>query len=283
MSEFDPLPPPFERISNHEYDADRPNYLSSHKLIDFIKCPQLYYRTHVTRDMPSGDSDAFRIGRAAHCLILEGHDAFKRSFAVGGPINPKTNKHFGSNTKAFHEWVEEQNAEGRDFITDDENLLIQEMHAGVLNNEMAFNLLGLDSAAELTVRTELEGMPVQSRFDLVARGTRDNLILVDLKTCKNLDWFERDARTYYYLHQLAFYDLVYAKAGDNMGFDDAFIIGVEKEAPYRAGVWRCDIGELQAIACQLEKHIQHLKTMLETKNEAPCWPTGFEGIRSLTL
>ena len=59
------------------------------------------------------------MGRAAHCLILEGRNAFDREYVVtDGPINPRTGESYGRNTKTFAEWAATQEREiisGKDF------------------------------------------------------------------------------------------------------------------------------------------------------------------------
>ena len=87
------------------YHAKRSEYLSSHQLADFRKCPLLYHRKK-TGSIAEEDRPAYMIGRAAHTLILEGLDRFEEDFAVGGPVNPKTGQPFGSDTKAWAEWAE---------------------------------------------------------------------------------------------------------------------------------------------------------------------------------
>ena len=56
-------------------------YLSSHLLADFRESPALYHKK-VTGEIEDKDSSAFVIGRAAHCLILEGRKAFDRDYVV---------------------------------------------------------------------------------------------------------------------------------------------------------------------------------------------------------
>jgi len=82
-----------------EYRAKAGEYLSSHHLLDFMKCPWLY-RKKATGLIEDTDSPAFLLGRAAHSRILEGRDVYESRFALGGPINPKTGKPYGPNTKA---------------------------------------------------------------------------------------------------------------------------------------------------------------------------------------
>jgi hypothetical protein len=88
------------------YAAKRADHLSSHALADFRKSPWLYRKKQLGL-IPDSDSTAYLLGRAAHCLILEGQDEFDARFAVGGPVNPKTGRPFGRDTKAFTAWQAE--------------------------------------------------------------------------------------------------------------------------------------------------------------------------------
>ncbi len=77
-----------------EYHAKAQWFLSSHQLMDFIRCPHLYAKKRAGL-IPDKDSPAFLLGRAAHCRILEGRLEYESQFALGGPINPTTEKPFG--------------------------------------------------------------------------------------------------------------------------------------------------------------------------------------------
>ena len=79
----------------------------------FRRCPQLFRRKR-TGLIPDEDRPAYLVGRAAHTAILEGRDAFQDSFAVGGPINPKTGQPYGVSTKTWTEWAE---AQGKPVLT----------------------------------------------------------------------------------------------------------------------------------------------------------------------
>ena len=92
--------------------------MSSHLLADFRESPALY-RRKVSGEITESESSAFVMGRAAHCLILEGRNAFDREYVVtDGPINPRTGEAYGRTTKAFAEWAATQEREiisGKDF------------------------------------------------------------------------------------------------------------------------------------------------------------------------
>ena len=90
-----------------QYHAQVSEYLSSHQLLDFVKCPLLYRRKALGL-IEDKDSPAYLLGRAAHVRILEGREWVEAAFALGGPTNPKTGKPYGAKTKAFAAWAQAQ-------------------------------------------------------------------------------------------------------------------------------------------------------------------------------
>jgi len=169
------------------YHAQAGEYLSSHQLLTYMQCPQLYAkkRAGLIRET---DTPAYFLGRAAHTRILEGLGVYEREFAVGGPINPATGKPFGSTTKKFLQWQETQR---KPVIPFEKAELIEAMNAGVRMNPTACELLA-HGKAEGVVRTKYLGFPSQIRID----WTNPELGIVDLKTCDDLTWFESDARRF---------------------------------------------------------------------------------------
>lgn len=66
------------------YHGKAKDYLSSHQLMDFIRCPWAYHQnqTQVREDIK--EDMTFLVGRAAHALILEGREVYESEFAIGG-------------------------------------------------------------------------------------------------------------------------------------------------------------------------------------------------------
>jgi len=251
-----------------QYHARSAEYLSSHQLIDFIKCPWLHFKKHAGL-IAKTDSTAFLIGRAAHSRILEGRDVFEASFALGGPVNPKTGRPFGGNTKAFREWAD---AQGKPVLSHDHIELVESMAGGVAMNDEAVDLL-LYGRAEGVVRAEYRGVPCQIRID----WTHPHRGIVDLKTCDDLAWFEADARRYRYTNQLAFYQGVLAEViGQHV---PVHIVAVEKKEPFRCGVWRVSDDSLAIARGENEAAIRRLVSCRESGD----WPTGYEEVRLLDV
>ena len=255
--------------SAEQYHAQKCDYLSSHQLLDFIKCPLLYHQKALGL-IEDRDSPAYLIGKAAHVRILEGRDVYENTFAFGGPINPKTNKPFGSNTKTFGEWAAKQ---GKPVLSEDQVDLIEQMAAGVALNDEAVDLI-LYGRAEGVLRANYCGVPCQARFDWI----HPHEGLVDLKTCDDLTWFEADARRFGYHRQMSFYRAVLAQKLDGL-LVPVYIIGIEKKPPHRCGVWRVTDDTLARAQAENEAAIRRLVVCRERDH----WPTGFEEIRVLDV
>ena len=251
------------------YHAKAAQFLSSHQLLDFIKCPWLHRKKQLGM-IKDKDSPTYLIGRATHVRILEGRERYEQVFAQGGPINERTGKPYGSDTKAFAEW---QQAQGKPLLSHHQVDLIEHMAAGVSMNAEAVDLL-LYGQAEGVVRVDYCGLPCQIRIDWLHphRG------IVDFKTCDDLTWFEADARRYGYHLQMAFYRAVLAQVLDGL-LVPVHIIAAEKKEPFRCGVWRVGDNTLAIAQGQNEVAIRRLIQC----READCWPTGYEEIRILKV
>ncbi|MFA7235760.1 MAG: PD-(D/E)XK nuclease-like domain-containing protein [Phycisphaeraceae bacterium] len=251
-----------------EYHAKAAEFLSSHQLLDFMKCPWLHHKKR-SGLIADRDSTAYMIGRATHVRILEGRDVYEATFALGGPINKTTDKPYGKDTKAFREWAV---AQGKPGVHHDDLALIENMASGVAMNDEAVDLL-LYGRSEGVVRAEYCGTPCQIRID----WTHPHRGIVDLKTCDDLTWFEADARRFGYHKQMAFYRAVLAQVIDQ--FVPVHLVAVEKKEPFRCGVWRVSDDTLAIAQRENEAAIRRLLVC----REQDAWPTGYEEIRVLDV
>jgi hypothetical protein len=272
------------------YHGKAREYLSSHQLIDFMKCPLLYNKKQ-TGEIQDQETTSFMVGQAAHVRILKGRDVYLQRYAVGGPINPTTGKPYGSLTKKFAEWREKQS---KPVLTVEQAELVEQMARGVALNDAAVDLITY-GLAEGVIRAVYCGVPCQIRLDWL----NPNRGIVDFKTCDELTWFEADARRYRYHNQVAFYQAVLEKAiregacevsriqqSDHQiesvraaAHIPVHLIAIEKKEPFRCGVWRVS-DECLAMARQdNEEAIDRLK-VCRTRD---IWPTGYEEIRLLEV
>lgn len=247
------------------YHGKTGEYLSSHMLAEFRKCPYLYWKKH-SGLIADRDSGSFAFGRAAHTLILEGRKTFEAEYAIGGPINPRTGKPYGSSTKAYAGWLVESGKNSA--VTDNELVVLEMMQNAVMTHPIAPALI-TGGWAEGVIRKKQREVRCQSRLDYF----HPKYGLVDLKTCDDLAWFKSDARRFGYVHQLAFYSEMLRLASGKE--HEVHIIAVEKKEPYRTGVWRISKGALEFAKTENEMAIERLKVCINTQ----VWPTGFEDVR----
>ena len=253
----------FLTIPADEYHAASRSgqYMSSHLLADFHESPELY-RRKTSGEIAETESPALALGRAAHCLILEGRAAFDGQFLVAdGPTNPKTNEPYGKATKAYAEWLA---AQTREIVSPKDFGFIVKLQKSVWTHPTASALLD-DGISEATIRAECCNVPCQIRMDWFSPEHG----IVDLKTCDSLKWFEADCKRFGYLFQMAFYRAVLREAtGENVSVR---LIAVEKNEPFSTGVWEI-AGEVNKAA------LARYRKCLYTGH----WPTGYEDTRIIS-
>ncbi len=251
----------------HE-DAREGRYLTSHLLGDFRNCPELYHRK-TTGKIKETDSPAYALGRAAHCLILEGPGAFAEQYLISdGPVNPKTGVPYGRQTNAYLQWVA---AQDKEIVGVKDYGFIVKLQESVSRHSAAALLLG-EGRPEGTVRCQYCGIACQIRMDWY----NPEFGIVDLKTCDDIRYFESDFRKYGYAHQMAFYQAVLATVAG--GGAPVHMIAVEKREPYRCGVWLLSDEMLDECRRDNEAAIARLRKCLDTDS----WPTGYEEVRLIT-
>lgn len=239
--------------------------MSSHMLSLFARSPWKYYQT-ICGERSEADKPEYVVGRAAHKLILEGTKAFNESYVVSdGPINPKTGLPYGKATNAYQLWLADQAGE---IITNEDYDIISAMHKSCKAHAGICELLN-DGEAEGVVRAKVQEIPCQIRIDWFhpIHG------IVDLKTCRDIEFFEKDCRDFGYAFQMAFYQSVlFEKTGV---LYPVHIIAVDKTDFHIAGRWdipQCELRKCAAVNEAALRRLAHCR-------ESGLWETGFERTR----
>jgi hypothetical protein len=252
--------------SAEHYHSQAKENLSSHQVMDFIKCPLLYFQKK-TGKIKDKDTSSYLMGRAVHARVLEGKEEFEKQFELNWPMNPDTGEPYGGRTKIVKEW---KAGLSKPVLNPSDVIEVAAIASGVGRNEFAVELLS-NGKPERVARTSYEGMPCQIRMDWInpQRG------IIDLKTVTDLDKFQFDARKYGYHHQAVFYlKVMYVITGKLLPF---YVIAVEKAEPYRCGVWQFSNATLATAERQVNKAIARIKEC----QLAGFWPTNYEQVRIL--
>ena len=215
--------------ANEYYGQD--HHFGMSQLLDFEKNgPQFFMRNYVPYAPSPSESPAFRFGRAAHCYILEGEEAFADEWVVSeGPTNAKTDKPFGPDTKVYAEW---KKSIGKPVLPPEEMDTIEAMRDHLLADSITGPILRDIKDSEVTLREERIGWWSQCRLDAV---TTDHI--VEFKTTSDLEGFERDFWRYQYDRKAAFY----ADMANRGGYQQAYtIIACEKSMTPRVRAFTVD-------------------------------------------
>lgn len=256
----------YEPAADYHAKSRNGEYLASHMLADFRKCPA-FYHGKLAGEIRELESVAFSMGRAAHMLILEGRTVFEKQYLIGEPVNPRTGEPFGKNTKAYAEWAA---AQAKEPLSPKDFEFLMKLQVAVWQHPAVSDLL-TEGQAEGVVRAEYCGVKCQIRMDWFnpERG------IVDLKTCDDLTWFEADSRRFGYIDQLAFYRAVLRmKLGCNV---PVYIVAVEKREPFRSGVWRVSA---EALDFTEQENAAAIARLIACRQNG-VWPTGYEEVRVL--
>lgn len=193
---------------------------------------------------PQPPKAAFDVGTAAHTKIL----------GVGANIIEYPTEHLTasgnvSTSKATIAWEQEQRANGLIPITSRDARRVDAMAEAVLGDPDARQVLESIQGREVSIVTEVEGVPVRARFDIYG-GTRAG----DLKTTRDASprGFNRSVGTYGYHVQQAFYDDAH-RAETGQALESFKFIVVESAPPHLVGVYDLDVMWSDLAAGQAQK------------------------------
>jgi len=160
-------------MSSAEYHGlvdENEMYFSSSQLKVIVDDPEEFYKKYISRELPaSQDNSAMDVGSYFHTAILEPHK-LKEEFAI-----------FTGKVRRGKEWdaFEEEN-KGKIILTNSMLEQAEILVKAVKDSPIAMSLLTKGNA-ELSLFTELEGLPVKVRFDYIVLG-KDYSYIVDLKS-----------------------------------------------------------------------------------------------------
>ena len=225
--------------TNEQYHAN--DAISHSKLELFRRRPISYYRRFIAKTVARPEpTEAFRLGSAAHCAVLEPTTFWDRYALRPEGIDRRTK----DGKIAFAEF-ESANA-GKTIITQEENNAVCEMVVAARLHPLASELLAAGQP-ELSWRVEpTGGMALQCRTDWFNPAgcelSSGRPYIADLKTVESLDAdafrnFERACFNFGYHRQSGFYLPLITEILGSPVFD-FFFVAVEKCEPYGVAVYR---------------------------------------------
>lgn len=115
-------------------------------------------------DAPPGEETrAMRLGTMFHTLLLE-PDRFDERY-MPAPVNSRTNKEYGKQTKAYHEAQEHAESVGKQLASCDEVARMRLMRDAVMGNPMCRAAVERLTDAEITLVWRDDGLACKARVD----------------------------------------------------------------------------------------------------------------------
>lgn len=196
--------------------------MSSHRLMDFKRSPEFYFRKHITKEIQNADSKSMGLGRLVHLAILE-----PERFTSSVKITPTVDRRTKEGKSAFEAF--------NSSLTETDVMVDQESYKTALAiKDSFFSRVDMFNGGEFEKihLFEMNGVECKAKFDYI-----DDNYIIDLKTTQSCsdDSFKWSSKKFGYDLQAAFY---YNAAIAMDGKPRAYLIAaIETEAPYLMNVF----------------------------------------------
>lgn len=262
-----------EDLPPEEYHNDR-SRMSSSGIVKMLHSPRQFLKFWSGYEEDE-DADHFRIGRAAHLMLLE-PKKFREIYVVE-PVHqgwtkdgkPTTSTNAQSVKDAAAAWLLAQ-PKGACIVTQEELDDIVGMIESVLEHPVACEMLK-SGKPETTLRwTDREtGIRCKARPDYLVNDRNGDLHLIDFKTTRDIraGIFSADAHRLRYGTRMAFYhDGVVEALGRQP--KTITLIAAEKKSPYEAAVYPLDDSWFE----NGQREYRHSMKLLEKCLKTGKWP-----------
>lgn len=227
MTEYTGIVPNLDEATYHAHPS-----LSSTGARVLLESPATF---KYQMDHPSAGKRDYDIGHAAHAKVLG-----VGLGVIGYPEEHLTPSGNVSTKAATLTWAEEQRAVGLVPVSPADIAAVEGMAESVLAHPKARALFEADGQRELSVFTNIEGVPVRARMDAVAEF--EGLTGVDLKTTRkkaHKEGFSHESGDLGYFVQETWYRQ--AAESEGLLLDRFVFVVVEKKPPYLVGVNEHDV------------------------------------------
>jgi hypothetical protein len=251
----------YKNLPAESYFAEDRINCSGLKLIARTPAHFKYYREHLNEKTPT---PSMILGTAVHCAVLE-PDTFNSRYAVAPQCDKRTKE-----GKLI--WANLE-AEKKIILSASDYEAVEGMSQSVLTHETASKLLEKGDP-EVTIYTDIEGIPAKARLDWYRNG-----IILDLKTTSaaDPDSFSKSCANFGYALQNSFYLDCCEAAG--IEAHTLIFITVENTAPYLCTAYSLD-------EVSIEWGRDHYRSALSKYRECMAlddWPGFPSGISTISL
>jgi len=216
------------------------------------------------------DSAAMKIGRAAHCLVLEGEQVFNDQYAAA----PECDRRTKEGKAVYAEFIASLN--DREALTVIELELITALALVLKTNGLTKHLF-IDGQPEVSAFGQINGVDIKGRFDYYHP---EEQIIIDLKTC--LDASPEAVKKYIVKYGLHIQQYVYSELHRNITGNkpaDFIFVMVEKSAPFGVAAFRLKPEAVVLAKDEVEKALD----IYQQCKASGIWPAYPETVQEIDL
>lgn len=251
-------------------ESEERDVVTPENLCGLIEYPALFRAMHGNRELRPALSPAMSTGRAMNDFLTCTAAEFAERYTVEpGPVNPKTGKPFGSDTKAYLEWAARLT---KSHVTPEDHKMFGDMAQAYANHAFIKSLQGYECLPNIVLKAEIGHVTCLAKIDKLYVSDKA-VLAVDVKTTEDLLAFDRTADRLSYREQQALVALILKANG--IAQPQVFIAAIEKGAIPRCGVF--GVKDLD----RWEERLVALLAEYAANLKSGVFATRFEALRAL--
>lgn len=234
-----------------------------------LEYPALFHAMQDDRELRPALSESMTVSRVFTDFVNMSNEEFMASYVVAdGPVNPKTGKPYGMDTKAYAEWRAGLDKEP---VSAAQMNMFGKMASAFLSHGYvkALGIAGYGESRNVVVAAKVAGVDCMCKVDKLFTHTSDGVVAVDVKSTGDLCAFQRSADSMQYREQQALVFMILSAAGFGPSVQTR-IAAVERGPLPRCGVF--GVGDM-------DKSVERVATALQGYAEncsTGVYGTGFE-------
>lgn len=236
-----------------------------------VEYPALFHAMQDDRELRPALSEAMTTGRACADFLAMTSEEFAQAYTIAaGPVNPKTGKPYGTDSKAYLEWKAMQ---PKPTVSPDDFNLFGKYAAAYNGHAFVKSLTdaGMGLMHNVIIKTNVSGVDVLCKIDKIYVSDKA-VMAVDVKTTSDLCTFEAAADRLHYRIQQG----LIAYALRSIGVDPQVRIAAIEKGPMP----RCGIFGIHDIASH-ESAVAILIAQYAEMCKSGQFITGFEAPRAI--
>lgn len=233
-----------------------------------LEYPALFRAMQDDRELRPALSPAMSTGRAMNDFLSCSAEEFGERYVIAdGPVNPKTNKPYGTDSKAYLEWLSQQT---KTPVSPADFAMFGNMSKAYAAHSAIYAIRDYTCIPNAVFKATVGGVDCAVKVDKLYVGD-SAVFAVDVKTTSDLCSIERSADSLHYREQQALVSIVLKENG--IENPQVLIAAIEKGPIPRCGVFGVKgIADVESSVLQtLASYGESLKTGL--------YRTNFEALR----